>query len=398
MKFPKQRTINKILTLILLSIIHSGTNAQWNASVTLDQEYNTNPFRSPEAQASWISNMNGKLQYDWQKYAIRYDGSYLKFNLMPERNFYWHQFALLGGSDTFIYGVTAEQRFDRSDYRMYDYISSAAYLNYRFKLSEIWLTSSNNISLNNYSQLKQLSNWQFNSRLQFNKGFHTKTSVIGGVGLYFKKYLPTQAEYVITGVDSIFSNQTFRGGGRGRGQGTYMTPIYEYLPSESPSLAQASYWLRIAQSITPTTGMAIQFQQRLLIKGLDRYISGLAYDYSSESQLFDDPMGYESLSIGSEITKLFPAGFTLKMAYYLTSKNYVSQGIYLDSENFDDQTLREDLFEMAWLSLKKQIFFSEVNDRGLILAFNFQWLKNHSNSHWYHYKNRNSSLGLELSF
>lgn len=387
-----------ILTFIVLLVSNFKINAQWNASVTLDQEYNNNPFRSPEAHASWISNLNGQLQNNWEKYAFRYFGSYLKFNLLPERNFYWHQLAFWGGSDTLNYGSTVDQRFGRTDYTIYNYTSGSAYLNYRFKLSDFWLTTSNNISLNNYSKLEPLNNWQFNSKLQLNKGFRTRTSLIGGVGIYFKKYLPSQTEYIMTGLDTISSGQNYQDKGQGRGQRNIVTPIYEFTHSESPSLGQFSYWLRIAQSITPTTGLAVQFQQRNLIKGLDRYVSGLAFDYSSESQLFDDPMGFESFAIGSELTKLLPANITLKLAYYLSWKDYISQGIYLNSETFDEQNLREDDYQTAWLSLAKEIFFSETRDQGLLVQFNYQYITNNSNSYWYNYSNKSWSIGLEFSF
>lgn len=389
------------LFLLILSFIvvfsKSGT-AQWSSSFSLDQEYNSNPFRIPEAEASWISNLYGKLQYDWQNYSMRYYGSFVKFDQTAQRNFYWHQVAFWGGTDTLNYGAYIEQRVDREDYNIYDYNSSSAYFNYRFYIGGLSLLSTNNIYLNQYAQLSQLNNWQLGSKLQFQKSFQTKTTMIGGVGLYVKRYMPLESTYYITGVDTVYSEAPVYGGGRGHGRGSYMTPVYEYQPSETPSLTQFIYWLRISQSITPTTGLAFQLQKRSLWQGFDRYISGLAYDYSSESQIFDDPMGYESLTIGSELTKLLPAGFLFKMAYYVTDKNYISQGIYTDADNFDEQTLRSDRYKTAWLSLGKTIFTTKTGDRNLRLSFDLQWIKNQSNSYWYDYQNKNSSLGLQFSF
>ena len=138
------------------------------------------------------------------------------------------------------------------------------------------------------------------------------------------------------------------GGGGGGGQGQY--PIYT--DTEAPSVSQLRLWLRAAQSITAATGLAVQYQNSFLLSGSNRYVAGITYGPNEESRIFDDPMGYESNSIGSELTQLLPGSILLKGAFYLTEKNYSSQGIYLDQENYDETTLRKDTYKSFWIRIQ----------------------------------------------
>ena len=182
--------------------------------------------------------------------------------------------------------------------------------------------------------------------------------------------------------------------GPGGGQ-TASKTLIQNIEVEAPSVSQFQYWLRAAQSLSQGTGLAVQYNARLSLKGNARYLAGLPYNYFDESEIFDDPMGYDLNSFGLELTQILPARFTLKTGFYIGKKMYTSQGIYLDEINFDESILRDDHYNTAQLSLKKVFSLGQT---GFTMEIWYQWLNNKSNSYWYNYENHFTSLSLSISF
>jgi hypothetical protein len=171
-----------------------------------------------------------------------------------------------------------------------------------------------------------------------------------------------------------------------------------YSEIEAPSVSQLILWVRLAQSVTSTTGLAVQYQTSTLLSGNNRDVAGISYGYSEESQIFDDPMGYESSSIGSELTQLLPLNILLKGAYYYTKKKYSSQGIYVDLESYDEATLRYDTYNTFWLRIQKSFALSSTRNTNLLVRLNYQWTDNYSNSYWYNYENQYTAIAIEFQF
>jgi len=100
--------------------------------------------------------------------------------------------------------------------------------------------------------------------------------------------------------------------------------------------------------------------------------------------------------VGSELTQLLPLQMMIKFAAYYLDKNYVAQGIYLDQENFDETILREDIYRTLWFTLGKRFNLPFSETTSLLLQFNYQWIKNESNSYWYNYESQFVSLGIQF--
>ena len=164
---------------------------------------------------------------------------------------------------------------------------------------------------------------------------------------------------------------------------------------EAPTVSQLQYWLRIAQSLADNSGLALQYNARLSLSGSTRYLAGLPYEYFDESDIFDDPMGYELQSLGLEFTQLLQPSLTMKASVYAGQKEYTSQGIYLDELNFDESTLRSDKYRTARLSVIKNF---SLGYAGLSFILEYQWLKNESNSFWYNYTNHYANISVNLNF
>ena len=115
--------------IFFIFLIASITQAQFQTYLHLNQAYESNPFRQPEAQESWISTLEGGLQYNISAVSLSYNGSYSNFSNFADRNYYWHQGALFTSINNTRLGIYFDQRFNRDVYTLYNYNSMTAYLN-----------------------------------------------------------------------------------------------------------------------------------------------------------------------------------------------------------------------------------------------------------------------------
>ncbi len=406
--------------VIVGTALHDIGQAQWNFNLAYDQEYNSNPFHLPDEENSWISLLEVGIEHEWESLLLGYYGSYAHFVNLTERNFYWQQLAVAGGSDTTNWGVLAEQRINRPEFKIYDYQDFDAYFNRRFFLQKFIGNWNVKVQFNRHQELPELNNWKLFTSLRLQRTLPTKTTIISQFGIDFKNYLNSDQAIEIladsslaapdfsltgstAGIESKNSgSENGKGnGGKGRGYfhggtgGGYLSAT-TYANLENSSVTQFWISVRIAQSISPTFGLAVQYSHRQLLTGNDRYISGLSDSYSQESEIFDDPMGSESHSFGLELTKILPSAIAIKAAAYIDQKNYSSQGIYVDAENYEELTLRRDEAKMLDVSVKKN--FNLTRNLQLSANVSFNLSENESNSYWYDYRNQYVSAGFEFQF
>lgn len=387
-------------TLLFLFLSLNRAFSQLNYSLTFDHQYNSNPFRLPETEASadHISQFAAGLRNNWEKISLQYFGNYARFRENSLRNFYWQQLYFTGGDSTNWF-VSAENRINRQEYNLYDYFTLQAGLNHVFYSGNFLMRLGSNLSINTFRQLEELNNFTFNGYFSLNRSFQTRTSFFGTLSFNYKTYLNQPLIPVVTG-DTLsgmnLSVSSIDGmGGRGKGFGT--NPYY--LPeSETPSLGQMVLSFRVAQSLAKFTGVALQYTNRFSFSSQDRSIVGLIDGFSEESQIFDDPMGYQGQTVGLEFTQIFPWRLLLKTSGYWQSKNYISQGIYLDAENFTEERLRKDTYKTLWFSLRKTWDLNFNTFGALTFQLNYQWIDNQSNSYWYDYQNNYFSTGIGFDF
>ena len=415
--------LKKISIILFTGILTNVTMsyAQWNFTFSLDQEYNNNPFHTPVPEGSWVSTLQLGAEKEMKTVNFGYYGAYSHFDNIQERNFYWHQLAIWSGNDKTNWGAFIEQRINRNDFDIYNYKEIDAYLNHKFfikGLSTIW---TGRVQYNHYDQFSELNNWKLNTGFRVNKSFPTKTTIIASMNIDFKNYIDSSPEIEFVAdsstMPSNYSAASIQGetgdgnngmmgksdghGGRGYRSGGGKKGFFvenSYVNFENASVVQLTIWVRLAQSVSRTTGLAIQYYRRTILSGDDRFISGIADSYSLESELFNDPMGYNSHSFGAELTKLLPANMTLKLSTYYVTRDYSSQGIYVDEENYDEFVLRSDKYKVVYCGLKKNLGFNYFGVSDLSLSLNYQWTDNESNSYWYNYRNHFGSIGIEFNF
>jgi hypothetical protein len=373
-----------ILTSILLII---PLHAQIQTYVYFNGAYESNPFLLPDAQESWVSTIEGGIQLNISPISISYNGSYTNFSNFDERTYYWHQAALFSSFNKTNIGVYLNQRFNQNDYTVYNYNALTGYINHSKNMGTFNFYLAGNLIYNTYPELSQIDNLEINGSLRINKSFETRTTFIMGGSLHYKKYT---SSYSYIDTLSISS-----GSASGQGMNTGMQSVLQSIEVPAPSVSQFQYWVRIAQSLTQSTGVAAQIRSRINIEGATRTLPGLPFNYNQESEIFDDPMGYELQSIGVELTQILPAQIIMKASTYLGEKKYTAQGIYVNQDTFNSEILRADKYQTAHMSLRKNFLIDKTR---LGVELWYRWYKNSSNSYWYNFNNHYGSVSLNLNF
>ncbi|MBK7105621.1 MAG: hypothetical protein IPH62_10095 [Ignavibacteriae bacterium] len=371
MKNFRRSTVVKLLIIVSFAFT-SELFSQWNFRLATEQEYSDNPFHSPIPISTFISTLDFGLEYKHESLGIGYYGNYSMFHEIADRNYFWHQLGLWNSSDNLLYGLFLEQRINSVNYEFYNYSNYNAYAKYKFLFAEINGFVSASLSLTNYSYLDDLDNLLGSVRFGFNKSFETKTTIIGGVNYNYKNYFETNLNDPLLIGDSL--EQSF---------------------SSSAFTSQIYMYGRVAQSVFENTGLAIQYSQQNIVGGTAKYIRQLDYIYGDESQYFDDPTSYEGNTITAQLTQLLGEGIIFKGIYSFLQKEYPSQGVYIDPENFDSTILRNDDQSLFKLSLSKKF---NLTKSFIDVSLSYLNIVNKSNSYWYKYTNSQFNISFDYQF
>jgi len=367
--------------IILLSVLPLTANAQWNFNISTENEYNDNPFRSQLPTETFINSLNFDLRKEFDLFSLQYSGNYFNFSAVPERNFYMHQLSASVSFENGAMGIIAEQRLGKDIYTYFDYTNITGYYTHQFNIEDYYLTLTPNLSLTKYPGISILDNSKISLSTLLNHGFDSGTTVILGGAFTFKKYLnPTQyGEY--TYLDENNSLVTER-----------------YIDQNISSLTQILSFARIAQSVTPTTGIAAQFTNRSILSGVASFVKDLNMIYGDESEIFDDPVNYEGNNYSVEVTQILFDDLTLKGSLFLNNKFYPSQGVYDQANNYDTGIMRSDKQKIFNFTLNKSFPLGDSESINLNLGLQYQWIDNSSNSTLFNYRSNSVNLSLGIEF
>jgi hypothetical protein len=393
MKNSINSLLQKIMYFAFLYLPFNPAFAQIQVQTGFSHAYDNNPFRLTEQEASWISTFELGLQHDFNTVSLSYEGNFIRFDRLMERNFYWHMFSLFGAGEKTSWGFFIEQSHNSTDYNFYDHLAAVANLDFQFKFRSWTLYWSGNLNYNSYPRIEEINNYLFYTYIRLHKSFPTRTTFIGGT-VFSYKYYPYS--YAIKSPQmSLLPVLSSWGGGYHGGFGGNEQTFQIYTTEETRYATQIQLWIRLAQAITPSTGVAVQYQDWISLSGQNRSIAGVMYDYNDESSIFDDPHGYELQSIHAEFTQLLPYQFILKLAYDVGNKNYTSQEIYQDAITYNTSILRSDDNKHLNISLQKSINLGEMI---LDIKLLYRWLNNNSNSYWYNYNSTYIAVLLNWYF
>lgn len=370
-----------ILLFTILILLSNISNAQWTLGISTDQEYNSNPFRSPIPAPSMISSYDFGLENDLSIFAIGYYGSFISLSAVPDRNFYWHQVAAWKEFESSSLGIFFEQRLNKELYSYFDYNNLTAYYRSQFNIGDLYFSIYPNASLTTYNNISILDNIKGSIGANFNYGFETETTLILGGTFNYKKYLNPSEESSITYIDELNNSVT-----------------ETFTDKNISSISQLVSYIRVAQSLAEKTGIAAQFTNRSITNGFADQIKELNMVYGDESEIFDDPVNYEGNNISVELTQILFDDLTFKTGYYLNKKSYPSQGVYDELSLYDTEIMRTDTQSIFSIFLNKSFALDSSENVGINVGLNFQSINNKSNSYWFNYNTNSINLSLSLEF
>ncbi len=373
------KSLRLILSAAIFLSIHTYINAQVSLQLTTEQEFNSNPFRSKTPEKNFISSYDFTLQQEIGSFGYMYNGTIYNFSNTPDRNFYWHMGGFWKSFENSAISVSAEQRINDPIYTYFDYFEAALNYEHQFSFWDMTLDLYPSLVYTSYKNISILNNVKTSLTLSINKPFETGTTIITGGAINHKIYTsPDKQDWVSIVNDS----------------GAVENVLIK--SQNATSISQLTGFLRIAQSITPTTGIAAQYTNKSIISGVASSVKLLNLTYGDESEMFDDPVNYGANSLLVELTQIFFEDLQIKLGYYYNSKNYPSQGIYLNESDYITDITRKDTQNIFQFSASKKFSLGENID--LNIGLKFYTISNNSNSYLFKYDSRAFNINAGISF
>ena len=375
-------------SISLALILFFGSNqllSQTDIKFDLSSGYDDNVFLSPEPQSDFITDASISFKFHPRDTALSYflNSNYFSYLNNSDRNMFinnvgFNYYKRIGTGNNYVfYGTDWLNRLNKEEYNYYNYNQLSGYINLMFKFDRAILKTGYNLRYRDYSDLKELTNYQQYLFAHYNRSFQTRTTLI---------------------LESNVGLKTFRGlesytSGSGRGRNSFT----QIIDGENSNLGHVVLLGRVAQSIGNKTGVFIQYRQQIGI--LNTFDYSNSEDFYQDEELFDDPFSYESSSFSTQISFLLPKNFMLRTGGVISYKNYISELAYESAEDsIGTGSLREDIKNTIYMNITKEYFPKKSWYKSIKIYAGYNLIANKSNSYWYDYNNNSYNLGILLTF
>lgn len=370
--------------LILLPYI---LNAQvLSGTVDYSLFYDDNPLRQNDGSEEYINSFQTRLDFQpfEKEFYLFYSGGFDAFRNLSSRNYQNHYFgvnyafALSDSSVENIFtGLNYSLKKGTSDYAVYDFNQVFAFLNGNFHLADnIVLQPGYRIAYKNFPELYNLTYTENLGTLGLSAFFETKTGLFLQTVLGNKNYSTTEV------LESVMSP----GKQQGKGRRSFQSITNEI------NITQLRTSVKISQSLSGSTGSNIYYLNRTNLSDNKQNFQSTELIYSDDSDLWDDPYGFESNEIGFEITQMLPLSITAKFSVDYAKRRYLNNAA--DSLNL---TQRLDDKTEIWTGISKS-FNSVPLLESIELGLEYMYIINKSNTGLFDYKNNLLQFSLQFGF
>jgi hypothetical protein len=362
--------------------------------------YDENIFRNYAAESDWVSQtaFSGARELEVRSSHVRfyYQNELNYFKASPERWFHFHKL----GNDWAIpvtrhvvnLGFSWQRRFDQPDYQLYDYSGWLGYADMRLNLGKsLPIEIGYHLRARIFHELDQFSFREHAGFFRLKHFFPTKTTLIAEINLAAKTYLEKQIVSQL-----IIQTDTLNSPGRGHGAGNQKLKLVQDTSLvaanlDAPQTNQLSLLVKIAQSITPTTGLSLQYLRRFQPVQATRYLAGQAYTYTRDDELYDDPYTYGGQHWELALTQMLPWASRVRFFANFDSKNYLYKLSGASDENRQDTA-----WLLGWYLTKNLTPGKWVKNIELYLSYFY--LENQSNEPYYDANGAVFSGGFNFNF
>lgn len=399
--------MKKILVFLAITLAFGITpqvSAQFRTGIALFSSYDDNPFRNYLSRPDYITTTALSLEYQPEEshFKLFINGNLGLFKDFSDRRYFSNS---LGFSYSKPFGEEEENaayagatyfmRFNKASYDYYDFSQFVGYVNLKYYLdfSEGLMSRVGyRLRYRGYRNLEEFSYLEHYGFIQVSKFFESKTTLLVEFDLGNKNYVSTPA--------ATSTTTTKMGGMMGSGMmGSWMNGRMNtntrYISYSRPSTTQLIGIVRVAQSLSQTTGLSVQYLRRWDISARTRFLSGGAVDFQGDEELWDDPYGYQGNEYSVTLTQNLPWDMTARISTDYLGKDYARRVFTATDTNTPTGPLRSDTRFVARLELRKTFDGAWAFFDGLTISFSYFHQRNNSNDPYYDFRNNAFTLGFQ---
>lgn len=408
-KILNQRLFRCLMLCVMgLAGVVFPAQAQTRFTIRQSAIYDQNILRNYSQSNDWVSQTAVNLEHLFRvgqvELQAEYAGDLNLFYHFWDRLSHAHRIGLVailpvGKKIAWELETAAQLRKYQSLFDRYDYATWLVRSHWQFHFSQRSpLQAGYQFRHRNYWNLPELTYSEQLVFLTIKRFFPTRTTVISELNWGHKAFAHGAA------ADKMIVNTNPNSS---KGRGYHHGPQKPMFHSDSTvtaynlTAAAAELWrlsLLLAQSVFPTTGMSLQYQQQLAPSHNNRYLLGVDYFYYPNDDLFDDPYSFESHEWEATLTQLLPWSFSLKLRAYRIEKNYF-YSTTSDSVTTAPISLtqRQDRQQGLGITLMQRGSLKHLA-KGLTVYISVNYLSNHSNDPYFDYRGYYIDAGCGVSF
>ena len=402
--------------LLSIAVVLTPSYAEVVKRVSMESIYDDNAFKSSGGVSDFITQTSFYLaRRDTSARAgveYFYTGDLALFTRSGQRHFTTHHAGVayirqVGRTRHLLSaGGNLGGRWDRPTYNYYNDLDGALYANFKLNLPHAtFLRMGYRMNARKYLNLDASSFREHLASLTYNASLPSRTALRADVSYGHKGYT---MERLTTSIESqpavpaAGPQPPARGGmgGHGMRRGPGGIPQFrgevEYqevvVQSSSPGKSQIALSLRLSQSLSPSTGVNVQYLRRLNPSTGGLYQTGLGTGYAEDDDLFDDRYDYEGHEISGGVSQLLPWGSKLTLEAGYLVKGYRNK----PALDLSGLSLGEDRSDR-----KRYLSAGVEMPLGMSMDLNLWYIHgtNVSNDPFYAYRGNHAfSLGLSREF
>lgn len=407
-----------VLFLLLFGVLENAP-AQLRTTVTILSSFDDNAFRNSLEQAENITSMALSLEYQPGDANVRlfYGGNANLFRQYAARQYFSNSLGAsylrpFGGDDENSWNISATYyvRSNKDQFNYYDFNQTVGTASVKYYLnSEAGLLSRAGYRLRyrSYANLDEFTYLENYGYASLSKFFETKTTAIVELALGNKRYVSAITTSATTSA-STNGGSGWMGehGGMGSGWGDDqtmvswmndgMTPGSRVVSYSSPSTTQMIGTLRVAQSLSPTTGASLQFLRRWDMSERTRFLSSGAVDFQGDEELWDDPYGYQSYEYSAAVTQVLPWGMSVRASVDYLTKDYARRVFLASETDVPTGPLRADTRVVGGVDVKQSFENGWLMFDSITLSMTYLFIQNTSNDEYYNFRSNAFAFGFSV--
>lgn len=399
--------MKKILAFFVLALAFGTTvqvSAQFRTGIALFSSYDDNPFRNYLNRSDYITTTALSFEYQPEEsnFKLFANGNLSLFKDFSDRRYFSNS---LGMSYTKPFGEEEEnavyagatyfRRFNKASYDYYDFSQFIGYANLKYYLnfSEGMMSRVGyRLRYRGYRNLEEFSYLEHYGFVQVSKFFESKTTLLFELNLGNKNYVSSLGS-MFTTTDGMTD-----GGMMGSSMNRRMNPNTRYVSYSRPTTTQLFGIARVAQSLSQTTGLSVQYLRRWDVSERTRFLSGGAVDFQGDEELWDDPYGYQGNEYNVTLTQHLPWNMTARVSTDYLAKDYARRTFTATDTDIPTGPLRSDTRFVTGLELKKTFDGAWAFFDGITISATYYYLRNSSNDAYFDFRNNSVSIGIVTRF